>query len=564
MRASIKKSITFEISSKLFENSSDGIVITDSNNLIIAANPSFLAISGYELNEILGKNPKMFASGKQSKQFYQAMWDSLITHSKWDGILIDRRKDGLEYEKHLMIEVIKDENNIITHFISIHTNETERKSIENKIHYLANYDTLTDLPNRTLLKNRLQKLVINSNKNDLEFSILFLGLDRFKLINNALGHSFGDELLKAVTKRIKKNIRDDDTLARIGGDEFIILLNNTSKENAEIVAKNIIEAIIIPFNIIGIDILSKISIGITTFPLDGRDSDALIKNADIAMHQAKDSGRNIFKCYNNRMNDKSNKLFLIEKDISLALKNKEFFLEFQPQVTLPSGLIYGVEALIRLNHPTKGIIPPFDFIDVAEDTGQIIQLGEWIIREACKTASHWHNIGINIVMSINISIKQLNHFSFLGIIKKALSDFNLPPEMIDLELTEGIMIGDTDYTIGILNELRAIGVQLSIDDFGTGFSSLNYLKCMPITQLKIDKSFVDDIETNKSDIAIVLSIIELGRKFDLKIIAEGVETQSQLNAIYQMNCNNIQGYYYGKPMSSENIVKCIQKNRQLQ
>jgi len=556
-----KENSLLKLSAKIFENSTDGILITDSKNKIVTANPSFLRITGFSLNEIIGKNPSMFASGRSTKAFYENMWHSLNTTGKWNGILNDIRKDGCEYEKHMSIEVVSDVHGNAVNYISIHTDNTEKKKAEENIHNLAYYDVLTGLPNRTLLKDRLNQVYAIAHREHSEFSVLFLDLDHFKCINDTLGHVVGDLLLKAVANRIKSSIRAVDTVARIGGDEFVVILHESDKHGAGLVAQKIIDNIMNPFHLNGHKIVSKTSVGVAVYPVDGNNVDELVKNADIAMYHAKKSGRNKFKFFSSGTGLQSSNIFSIEKDIRAGLKNSEFFLEFQPQVELKSGQVFGVESLVRWNHPKRGRVSPNDFISVAEETGQIIQLGNWALRESCRMAKHWQDEGLQIIVSVNVSVNQLNHPKFVETVERAIHEFNVDAKLIDLELTEGIMIGNAQESTLILSRLRAIGVLISIDDFGTGFSNLNYLKRMPVTQLKIDKSFIDGIERDESDIAIVKTIISLGHQFNLKVIAEGVETASQMEIVYNMGCRRVQGYFYGKPMSKEVVISFIILNR---
>lgn len=549
----LQKDEQLKLSAKLFDNSREGIVITDKENKIVAANNSFLKTSGYEIGEILGKDPKIFASGQHDADFYVNMWARLNTSGHWSGLITDRRKDDSIYEKWLSIDVVRNKDGEITHYVSIHSDNSERREAEKHIHRLAYYDTLTGLPNRALLKDRLSHEAAIASRENTHFSILFLDLDRFKYINDSMGHAAGDKLLQFVAGRLTECVREVDTVARIGGDEFIVLLHNTGLRGAESVANHIIAALALPHIIDGQEIVSKTSIGITSYPDDGRNVDSLVKNADIAMYQAKKAGRNNYKVFHHDMNSQADALFLMEKDIAHALDHDEFFVEYQLQFNLDSGTISGAEALVRWNHPVKGLIPPSEFISVAEETGQIISIGDFVLRKACMTASKWHRDGYRIPIAINVSTHQLRRSSFIEDIRDVLAENNMPPDLLELELTESILM-DSDNALELLSEIRGLGVMLAIDDFGTGYSSLSYLKKLPVTQLKIDRSFIQDIEFDQNDAAVVQTIIDLGHRYNMKVLAEGLETSLQVEILCQMGCDRVQGFLYGRPMSEELFI----------
>jgi predicted signal transduction protein with EAL and GGDEF domain len=364
-----------------------------------------------------------------------------------------------------------------------------------------------------------------------------------------MGHSVGDRLLQDVALRIQEQIREEDTVARLGGDEFIVLLRETDEKGAAVVADKLLEALAIPYDLDGHTISTQASIGISIYPDHAEDADTLIKNADMAMYGAKEEGRNNYQFFKQEMNFRVDLLFSMEKDLRMALEREEFYLHFQPQADLSTGRLCGIEALIRWNHPEKGMVSPAEFIPVAEETGQIIPIGAWVLRTACSQMVEWRNAGLtDIRMAVNLSIRQLRQPVLAEQVKAALEEFGLEPQYLELEITEGIMMGDNRIAMNFLSEMHELGVQLSIDDFGTGFSSLNYLKKLPVHKLKIDQSFVRDIETDESDAAIIRSIISLGHRLNLRVIAEGVETQAQLDFLRIRGCDEIQGYYYAKPM----------------
>lgn len=550
-----KRDESLKLSARLFENTGDGILITNAKNEILTANSAFLRLSGYQMDEIIGKNPRMFASGKHDAGFFREVWDHIMQFGRWSGTIIDRRKDGRTYSKHLSIDAVKDEEGKIVNFISIHSDNTERAQAEERMHFLAYYDVLTGLPNRSLLRDRLGQFISFAQRKNGSFAVLFLDLDRFKLINDTKGHGVGDRLLQSVAKRIKASVRDVDTVARIGGDEFVVVLQDADGGGAESVASSIIESIRQPYMIDGQQVSSQTSIGIAVYPDDGDSIESLVKNADIAMYQAKRDGRNNFKFFSKGMDFHSANLFSMEKDLRAALHGDEFHLEFQPQFSFHTGQVCGVEALIRWRHPQRGAISPAEFIPIAEEMGQIIAIGEWVMRKACRSAATWLSMGYPIPVAVNVSAKQFAHHDFVDMVRDALAESSLPSTMLEIEITEGVMMENVESVVGVMTSLRDMGVSLAIDDFGTGFSSLSYIKQMPISKLKIDRSFICDIDSG--DTAIVDHVIALGHKIGMEVIAEGVENESQICALIGMGCDKIQGYHYSMPLHIDNLVKFL-------
>ena len=560
---SIVRERSLKLSAKLFEFSTDGILISDSANTIVTANPAFLNMCGLELSDIVGKNPRMFSTGSRSPEFYSILWDSLSSIGKWAGEIEGIDATGRLYTKHLFIEVVKDSCWKIVNYISTHSESINRREMEENIHYLAYYDSLTGLPNRALLKDRMYQAITSSERNTTEFSILFLDLDRFKYVNDTLGHAVGDELLKLIADRLRSVARNVDTIARIGGDEFVIVLTTTGAKSAAVVASHILEVMQEPIEIRGHTIVTNVSIGIATYTQNGTDIDTLTKNADIAMYSAKRNGRNNFMQFEQQMSSLPNNVFDTEKDIRVGLAGTQFFLEYQPQVDVETGIVFGVEALVRWEHPTKGRIPPTEFIPIAEETGQILYLGERILRDACRVLNELKARSINIVMSVNISIKQLESAAFLPMLTSVVEEFNILPHMLDLEITEGLMLSPNSCMMGKLSEIRDLGVNLSIDDFGTGFSSLSYLQNMPVTQLKIDKSFINNIAVNNGNLAIVKSIHSLCEQFGLDVLAEGVETQEQQNILRGVGCCRMQGHLFSAALSESALHSYLDKSLEL-
>ncbi len=430
---------------------------------------------------------------------------------------------------------------------------TERKAAEDRIQLLAYYDALTGLPNRTLMQDRLENALAGARRQHEKVALLFLDLDRFKVYNDSLGHGFGDLLLKHVAERLKSCVREQDTAARIGGDEFLIVLSRVKDAAAvAFTAKRIMNEMTREFTIQGRSINISCSLGISLFPQDGADGDTLIKNADAAMYSAKDAGRNNFRFFAIKMQAQALERLTLVNNLRLALERKEFSLVYQPQMAIESGAITGFEALIRWQHPELGLIPPDKFISIAEDSGLILAMGEWVLKTACTQARKWQENGLPAVpLAVNVSAVQFRQEGFLALIRRVLLETGLPPQYLELELTEGLLLSNADVSFSVLQELKDMGLKLAIDDFGTGYSSLSYLKEFPVSKLKIDRSFVRDVAVDPNDAAIAIAIISLAKSMNLKVIAEGVENEAQLSFLRKSQCDEMQGYYFSKPLSAD-------------
>lgn len=552
------------LAAKVFDNTNEAILITDINNNIVTANEAFTNMTGYSLEEIKGRNPKLLSSGEHDEAFFKDMWQSIVELGSWQGEIIDKNKAGNHFYKHMAINVVKNEQGVVTHYISISSDISERKEYDKNVHFLAYYDVLTGLPNRTLLRDRLGQVIAAAHRDNMQFALLFLDLDRFKYINDSMGHSVGDKLLQSVAQRLQACVREGDTVSRIGGDEFIVLLREVDEQGVAQVADKLLKTLATPFNLSGQEISTYASVGIALYPTHATDIDVLMKNADAAMYSAKENGRNNYKFFTPEMNFRANQVFLMEKDMRVALEQDQLTLVYQPQVDLMTGKICGAEALIRWKHPEKGFIPPGEFIPVAEETGQIVPIGEWVLRTACWRFAAWQKQGMPVFpIAVNLSIRQLRQPNLADVIEAALKENGLDPHCLELEITEGIMMGDAKMAMDFLARMHKLGVQMSIDDFGTGFSSLSYLKNLPVNKLKIDQSFVRDIETDESDAAIVRSIISLGHRLDLKVIAEGVETLEQLDFLRIRGCDEVQGYYFSRPLAADDFLKFVNSAPQL-
>ncbi len=438
---------------------------------------------------------------------------------------------------------------------------TEKKRYEEELEQQANHDSLTGLANRLLLNDRLEHAIALAERHDKTVAVIFVDLDHFKNINDSLGHAVGDQLLKAVAEKIGACVRDVDTIARPGGDEFVLVLAEDQTENDTMVAMGRIMASVSgTYHVAGLELHVNCSIGASLYPKDGRDAETLLKNADTAMYRAKESGRNCFMFFRQEMNTRLRQRLSVETGLRHALEREELLLHYQPQIDLRSGAISGIEALIRWQHPERGLVPPDEFIAIAEDTGLIVPIGEWVLNTACAQAMEWRKAGIpSVRMAVNISARQFRHKAFFDSIHAALAASGLAPEFLELEITESMAVHDPDETILLLQKLNAAGLSIAMDDFGTGFSSLSYLKRLPVNVLKIDRSFVSGIVTDPSDVAIAKTVIDLGRNLGLQIIAEGVETVEQANLLQAWNCDNAQGYYYSRPVAADECARLLRE-----
>lgn len=552
-----------ELAYKILENISEGIVLTDENGVIEWANSAVMNITGYSKNELIGNNPSLFKSNKHDHTYYNKMWKSLMEKGKWEGEIWNRRKNGEAYPEHLTITSIKDEDNNLK-YIAVFNDLTQTERNRSYMKYSANYDFLTGLPNRFLLKDRLISALKQARETNSKVALIFIDLDKFKRVNNGLGHNIGDELLKKVSKRIQYSLSENDTLARMGSDQFAVLLPFIKKEDTLLeLANSVGNTFNIPFNINNYTIYMTSSIGISIYPEDGQTEDVLIKNAEIAMARSKDISGSKYILYNPKMNELSNEKILIENDIRRGIEEREFQLYYQPKIDIKCNNIVGLEGLIRWKHPLKGFIPPNKFIEIAEETGLIDSLGEWVLKEAVKQQRKWINSGYDFgAISINLSPKQFKNKKIKKMILDILHKSQLKHKYIEFEITETAAIESEEYTLELMKELTSLGIKFSIDDFGTGYSSLSYLINLPFNTIKIDKSFIDNIEHGTKGIEIVKGIIAMGHSLKMNVIAEGVETENQLRILKELSCDAVQGYYYSPPIPSDKIEEVYgEKNK---
>jgi diguanylate cyclase (GGDEF)-like protein/PAS domain S-box-containing protein len=559
-----KSEMELGLASMIYENISEATVVTDADNNIVSVNPAFTDITGYSPEEVIGKNPGIMKSGRHDKEFYREMWASIIGTGHWQGEIWDRRRNGGIYPKWLSISTIRDKQNGKVHnYIAVFTDITERKEAEKRIQFMAHYDALTGLPNRVLLQDRLAHELNHASRNNKQVALMFFDLDRFKNINDTLGHNVGDLLLQSVAGRLKGCLRSVDTVARLGGDEFVVILPDLEEaEYAGTVARKLLESLATPHQLGEHELTTTASVGISVYPQDGGDRETLVKNADVAMYKSKEAGRNNYMFFREEMNARAGERLSMENSLRKALEREEFTLYFQPQVNTVTGRIIGAEALIRWRHPAMGLVMPAKFIPIAEESGMIVAIGEWVLRTACMKNRQWQKAGLQTVpVAVNLSALQFMQKDLVEIVSDTVLQTGLEPCRLELEITESSIIQNAEAAINTLKELKAMGVSLSIDDFGTGYSNLGYLKKFPIDKLKVDQSFVRDIVNDPDDAAIVRAIINLAKSLQLRVMAEGVETKEQLDFLSAHGCDEVQGYYFSRPVPEEEFRAMLISDR---
>jgi len=538
----------------VFSNSPLGIMITDARGIILRVNAAFSSITGYTLAEAIGQSPRLLRSDIHNELFYQNLWAALTEFGEWEGEIWNRRKSGEVFPEWSTISAIYDVDGQISYYINSFTDISEKKISEDRVYHLAHYDVLTDLPNRALFLERLGQGVKQAKRSKKKLAVLFLDLDNFKVVNDTLGHASGDILLKEIALHLKGTIRDTDVVARLGGDEFTIILSGIElTQDIADVAEKIMAVTSAPVTLAGKDVMVSASLGISIYPDDAEDADTLLKDADIAMYRAKSEGKNNYQFFTAEMNSAITERHKLESDLRDAIVQKQFVLHYQPQIELASGNIIAVEALIRWMHPEQGMVPPYKFIPVAEETGLIVDIGRWVLEEACRQQQVWKVAGFDIRVAVNVSARQLQDNHLHEFIRDLLVSGAIEPDKLELELTETSLMHDPQGAIRLLEAFSSLGINLALDDFGTGYSSLSYLKRFPIDTLKIDQSFVRDLPDDQHDAAIATTIIAMARNLGLKVLAEGVETAEQLAFLREHNCDDVQGYYFSKPVPSEEI-----------
>ena len=560
------------IAAAVFETH-EAILITDANANIIRVNQAFTDITGYTSEEALGKNPRILKSGRQDKAFYEELWQQLLSTGSWTGEMWDRRKSGQIYPKWLTITAVKNEQGQTTEYVAIFSDITARKQAEEEIRNLAFYDALTRLPNRRLLLDRFHLALSVSARSHHYGAVLFLDMDRFKTLNDTLGHDHGDLLLIEVARRIQSCVREVDTVARLGGDEFVVLLEEVdagaeqASQKIALIAEKIRASLAVPYRLKDHEHHSSPSIGVCLYRGNAESVDALFKHADLAMYQAKESGRNAVRFFDPAMQYAVERHAALEADLRRALPNRELQLYYQIQVDNYSDAgghrPLGAEALVRWVHPKRGMVSPAQFIPIAEESSLIQDIGNWVLDTACRQLALWSRQEQmrDLELAVNVSAQQFHLHDFVGRIADVIRTHQVNPARLKLELTEGVVLADVADVVVKMHALRALGVKLSLDDFGTGYSSLSYLKRLPLDQIKIDQSFVRDIATDPSDAVMVQTIIDMAHNFRLNVIAEGVETEAQLDFLKQNGCMAYQGYLFGKPVPIEELEALLGKLR---
>jgi diguanylate cyclase (GGDEF)-like protein/PAS domain S-box-containing protein len=548
---------------EVFEHSGEAILVTDADNRIVSVNRAFTRMTGYTLEEIQGQNPRILSAGRSSAEEFRAMWQAIRTQGSWQGEIWDRRKDGSCYPKLLTISTLRDERGQVTHHIGSFTDISERKAAEQQIRHMAHHDALTGLPNRFNLHHRLEQALAAARRDCRQVAVMFIDLDHFKKINDTLGHPVGDALLIQVARQLRACVRDSDVVARLGGDEFVVVMTDIAEAAMQAVpamARKIGRQLSMPYRIAGQELHVTPSIGIALFPADGGDVDALMKNADTAMYHAKAQGRHNFQFFTAALNEAAAERLQMEGALRQAIERHEFVLHFQPQVSRAGDRVSGVEALVRWQHPQLGLVPPDKFIPLAEETGLIEPLGDWVLDEACRQLRALRDRGLgDLRMAVNLSGHQLRQGSLATRLQWLAKAYGFRPGDLELEITESVTMESPDTTVAMLREFRTLGVELAIDDFGTGYSSLSRLKLLPIQRIKLDRSFVRDIETDPNDAAICKATIALAHSLGLELVAEGVENEVQLEYLRALGCDHIQGYYYSRPLPVEELVSYLQE-----
>jgi len=542
------------LSATVLEHIADAVMVVDAQGMIAAVNAAFTQITGYTEGEALGRPVAVLRGAGLSAELLADIKEQLDASGFWRGELWNTRKNGEPYLEWTTVSTVRGDGGAVTHFVCVFSDITRAKESQDKLDHLAHHDALTGLPNRLLFHDRLQHAMVRAARAGQQLAVVFIDLDRFKTVNDTLGHHVGDELLKHVAVSLSSCLRDGDTLARLGGDEFIVMLENVDGEQgARAVGEKLMQVFERPVLVSDYELFVTGSVGISLFPRDATDLNVLIRNADVAMYQAKAKGRNGYQLYAPSMDGEGVERLRLEALLRRAIEKNEFRLVYQPQVEIDGGALIGVEALVRWHNPELGSVPPVRFIPLAEDIGFIQQLGAWVLEEACRQMVRWEAAGLAVPkMAVNLSGRQFDRGSVAPQVAAVLAESGLAPQRLQLEVTESVIMNTGD-ALQYINDLHAVGVELAIDDFGTGYSSLAYLKQLPVQTLKIDRSFIRDIATDVNDEAIAIAIIQLGKSMNLSVIAEGVETAEQASFLLRHGCNRAQGYLFGKPLAPEDL-----------
>ena len=549
---------------RIIENSEEGILITDIDNRIVSVNSAFTRITGYSAGEAIGNTPDILRSGVHSADFRAEVYAAMQGAGAWHGEIVGKRKNGELFPQSVSIGVVRDADHVITHAFSIFSDISVLRAAEERMQRIVNYDNLTGLPNRTLFHQLVEQALTSAHRNNDHGALMVIDLNRFTSVNDTLGHEVGDELLRQVGQRFRETLRNEDILARFGGDEFVVALFSIQKrEHSSFVAEKLLASLETPFVIESHALHITASIGIAIYPEDGLHTAALLRFADVAMKRAQGNSESGHLFYSPEMNALAKEQWQLEGELRHALSSQELLLHYQPKVNLRSGRIVGAEALIRWCHPEHGMIPPGKFVPLAEETGLILELGSWVLDAACRQIRSWLDGGLErIPIAINLSARQFDN-QLPARLQAAVDRYGVPCELLKLEITESLLVRGPEKVIPIMNELVAMGFTLALDDFGTGYSSLAYLKKFPITTLKIDRTFVIGVPDDENDCAIAQAIVTMGKQLRQEIVAEGIETQAQMTFLRDLGCDQLQGYLFSPPISADAFESLVREGRRL-
>ncbi|MGB5343543.1 MAG: EAL domain-containing protein [Thermoanaerobaculia bacterium] len=550
---------TTRLQTAAIESAANAIFITNKTGVIVWANPAFEVLTGHPVEDVLGLNPRILKSGEQDEDFYRDLWRTLLKGEVWHGRVTNRHRSGGLYTAEQTITPILDDDGVVTHFVAIHEDITARLASEERIAHMALHDFLTDLPNRYALDSRLDIELIRARRLGTRVAILLIDLDNFKEVNDTLGHAAGDQLLIAVGERLEETLRDVDMISRLGGDEFAVLQPDIAgRKNAANLAERLLRAFSDSFDVGSQEVSVETSIGISVSNGETTSKSEFIREADLALYRAKSEGRNTFRFFKDEMNIEIQRRMSLARDMHGAVQRNELFLEYQPQVSLGERRIVGIEALLRWRHPELGILEPTEFVPIAESVGLIVEVGEWVLQAACRQAKNWQNRKLPALpVAVNISAAELRDSRFVSRVSRILAETGLEPQYLELELTERVLMEGKDAVERTLETLSELGVRISLDHFGTGYASLDYLRSHPLSKVKIDQSFVQDMETNIKNATIVGAIIDLAAKLDLQVTAEGVEAADLVQCLIDEGCDEVQGFYFSRPVSAERLEQLL-------
>jgi diguanylate cyclase (GGDEF)-like protein/PAS domain S-box-containing protein len=538
------------------ENTAEGVIVLDTQGIVLEVNPAFTHITGLAPSDIVGRPLSSLSSSPQEASAYNQMWQQLAETGRWEGELWSRKPNGDSFLERRSVDSVRNADGQISHYVLVFNDITDTRRKDERIRYLAYHDTLTGLPNRLLLEDRLRQSITLAQRERQSLAVMFLDIDQFKAVNDGLGHAVGDLLLQQVAKRLQEQLRSSDTLGRLGGDEFLVLLQRVRHgHRCAMLARRIADALAAPLQVLSHQIHIGVSIGIAVYPDDGTDAATLMKNADTAMYEAKTAGRGTFRYFQSNMSERAAQRLELDLDLRQAIQRNEFSLEYQPKVDACSGAVVGYEALLRWSTRKRGSVPPSQFVPVAEDTGLITQIGEWALVESCRQIARWEAMGLESQpVAINVSSRQLYAGDLVNQVREAVAQTAISPALLEIEVTESVLMAHPKDVIETLQALKVLGVRVAIDDFGTGYSSLAYLRQLPIDVLKIDRSFVAEVELDINGLAIVKTILALGHTLGLTVIAEGVETRSQAELLRSLGCDQLQGFLFATPARGEQIA----------